>query len=413
MISKSLRICRLVRCRRSICSTPPPSLQICGKTYEGDEWTNITPKIISLTQRRLYQDAGNPIGLLTKTVQDHFSGFDFLQYPSPVVTIEDNFDSLLIPKDHVSRSRHDTYYVNKDLVLRCHTSAHQGHGLDQGSRQFVCVADVYRRDAIDSTHHPAFNQCEVFKLMDARNVMKHRPKRLDDCQEHYDEKASAATVNELKSGLESYIKRLFGSAEAEMRWVPAFFPFTHPSFELEILLKGKWIEVLGCGVVEHKLLANHGIHDQIGWAAGFGIERLAMIKYGIPDIRLFWSKDTGFTNQFKGLSAWESKTYKAISVFPQCYCDISFWLPGELCSSATENDFSSNDFYDLVRSVGGDLVEQVELIDDFFSQNMNRRSHCYRITYRSHEKTLTQTEANNIHKEIEKVAIDELKVKIR
>lgn len=366
-------------------------------------------------------DTGNPIGLVTRTVQDHFVGFDVLQYESPVVTLEENFDSLLIPKDHVSRSKHDTYYVNKESVLRCHTSAHQGHGLNRGYRRFVCVADVYRRDAIDSTHYPAFHQCEILKLLHddelktGRSVIKHHPKRLDDCQEQYDEEASAATVKDLKSGLESYVKRLLGSS-SEMRWVPAFFPFTHPSFELEILLRGKWMEILGCGVIEHKLLVNHGVHDQIGWAAGFGLERLAMLKYGIPDIRLFWSRDTGFTNQFQGLDAWQSKTYKSVSVYPQCYCDISFWLPEGQSSSSTdrcEDQFSPNDFYDLVRSVGGDLIEQVDLIDDFFNQKKNRRSHCYRITYRSYERTLTQGEVNSVHKLIEKTAAGELGVELR
>jgi phenylalanyl-tRNA synthetase alpha chain len=377
----------------------------------------VTPKIISLTERRLYLDAGNPIGLVTKTVQDHFTGFDVLQYLSPVVTIEENFDSLLIPKDHVSRSKHDTYYVNKDRLLRCHTSAHQAQGLDSGSRRFVCVADVYRRDAIDSTHYPAFHQCEIVKIMadhevgTGTNVMKHHPKRLDDCQEHYDEDASAAAVRDLKSSLESYVKLLLGSS-LEMRWVPAYFPFTHPSFELEILLRGKWMEILGCGVIEHKLLSNHQVHNQIGWAAGFGLERLAMLRYSIPDIRLFWSLDSGFTSQFRGLDAWEAKTYKSISMYPQCYSDISFWLPGQE-SQSQDQTFSSNDFYDLVRSVGGDLVEQVDLIDDFLNKSTNRRSHCYRITYRSYEKTLTHAEINSVHQLIGETAADKLKVELR
>lgn len=358
----------------------------------------------------MYRDAGNPIGLVTQTIHSHFSGFDVLDYPSPVVTVEDNFDSLLIPKDHVSRSKHDTYYVNKDLLLRCHTSAHQGHGLKGGSKKFVCVADVYRRDAIDSTHFPAFHQCEVLKLMTddemglGKNVIKKQSQREEDHQEDHDADAAAATVDDMKSSLESYVRKLLGQS-LEMRWVTAFFPFTHPSLELEILMKGKWLEILGCGVVEHKLLTNHGVDGHIGWAAGFGLERLAMLKYSIPDIRLFWSKDTGFTSQFKGLDAWQTVAYKPISVYPQCYCDVSFWLP--------DDEFSSNDFYDLVRSMGGDLVEQVELIDDFFNRKTNRRSHCYRITYRSHERTLTQTEVNAVHQLIGNTAVSELKVELR
>lgn len=393
--------------RRSFSSTSTP-LRICGQTYQTDEWTNVTPKIVSLTEGKLYQVPENPIGLVTRTIQDHFSDYDILDYPSPVVTVSENFDSLLVPKDHVSRSKHDTYYVNKDLLLRCHTSAHQGHGLERGSRKFVCVADVYRRDAIDSTHFPAFHQCEVLKVMDesetGQRVMRKHTERLDHCQEDHDEAASAATMRNMKSALESYVRRLLGPGLL-MRWVPAFFPFTHPSLELEIQLNGKWLEILGCGVVEHKLLTNHGVHRHIAWAAGFGLERLAMLKYAVPDIRLFWSTDSGFTTQFKGLDPWQQASYTPISVYPQCYADLSFWLP--------DDQFSSNDFYDLVRTVGGDWVEQVELIDEFLNKKTNRTSHCYRITYRSHERTLSQAEVNHVHDQIAKIATSELKVGVR
>ena len=134
-----------------------------------------------------------------------------------------------------------------------------------------------------------------------------------------------------------------------------------------------------------------------------------MLKYTIPDIRLFWSQDSGFLSQFKNAGPWDSITYKPISSYPQCINDMSFWLPSE---TGADSSFSPNDFYDIVRSVGGDIVEQVELIDDFTNKK-GRRSHCYRIVYRSCDRTLTQTEVNEIHKLIETTAVNELKVEIR
>jgi phenylalanyl-tRNA synthetase alpha chain len=379
-----------------------------GKEYQRDEWTNVTPKIISFCNRLLYKDKSNPIGLISAGIQEFFHDYDHFSYPDPVVTPEDNFDSLLIPKDHVSRSKSDTYYLNKDFLLRCHTSCHQGHCLKKGSRSFISIADVYRRDAVDRTHHPVFHQCEGLKLFEMTKKPVTIPQRRPEThQEHHSPGQVEVVVSDLKQTLESYVRKLLGK-EIEIRWVPAFFPFTHPSFELEILLKEDWIEILGCGVVENKLLINHGVTDSIGWAFGVGLERLAMIKYSIPDIRLFWSEDTGFTSQFKDMNdVWQTKTYKPVSTHPQCKSDISFWLPLD------QGDYTPNDFYDLARSIGGDIIEQIELVDDFLNKKTGRRSHCYRIIYRSHERTLTQREVNEVHAEIGKEATKRLCVDVR
>lgn len=399
-LSKSRVLCQPIV--NNTVSTEP--IIVLGQQFQRDDWTNITPKIISFCDRRLYEDTNNPIGLISAGLKDFFRDYDHFTYTNPVVSPEDNFDSLLIPKDHVSRSKSDTYYLNKDHLLRCHTSCHQGHCLKKGSRSFITIADVYRRDAVDRTHHPVFHQCEGFKLFDMKTSNSSKE---ETHQEHHDPVQVDFVVSDLKQTLESYIKRLLGG-NLEMRWVPAFFPFTHPSLELEILLKGEWIEILGCGVVQHELLVNHGVTDSIGWAFGVGLERLAMIKYAIPDIRLFWSRDTGFTSQFKGITdVWEDKVYKAVSTFPQCKSDLSFWLPPD------HEDYSPNDFYDLARTVGGDIIEQIDLIDDFLNKKTGRRSHCYRIIYRSHEKTFTQAEVNDVHGEIGNQAVKQFNVQIR
>lgn len=155
------------------------------------------------------------------------------------------------------------------------------------------------------------------------------------------------------------------------------------------------------------ILTNSGVEDRIGWAFGLGLERVAMCLYKIPDIRLFWSNDSGFLHQFKG-SHNDTVVYKPISQFPQCVNDISFWLPDQ-----QQQQYSNNDFYDLVRDIGGDIVEQVLLVDEFTHPKTGKKSHCYRIIYRHMERTLLQKEVNEIHKEIENVATVKLGVKIR
>lgn len=391
--------------------TYPPEITIFGKTYQTDEWTNVTPRILSLIGKRLYDTPSNPLQLISGGICDHFSNFDIFEFPSPVVSVHDNFDSLLIPKDHVSRGKSDTYYVNSNHLLRCHSSAHQNHCLQSGSRNFICIADVFRRDAIDSTHYPVFHQCEGFKILNHQNLgsgtypVTPVKKRTEFCQDYHNEHAVATASVHLHRSVESYVKRLLGD-ELKMRWVPAFFPFTHPSWELEIFHNNTWMEILGAGIVEHRILCVNGIYDSIAWAFGLGLERLAMVKYSIPDIRIMWSQDYGFLAQFKSLTPWDSYTFKPVSKFPQLINDISFWLP-------SQRDFCSNDFYDLVRSVAGDLVEQVDLVDEFTNQKTNKTSHCYRIYYRSHERTLSQDEISLVHKSVEETAKNQLNVEIR
>jgi phenylalanyl-tRNA synthetase alpha chain len=128
-------------------------------------------------------------------------------------------------------------------------------------------------------------------------------------------------------------------------------------------------------------------------------------------IRIFWSTDEGFLSQFRYDDPDYSKIikFKPVSAYPPCSNDISFWLPEDKEGVS----YSSNDFYDLVRDIGGDLVEQVKLVDEFKNKKTNKISHCYRIVYRSMERTLQQDEVNELHKKIEKTAVEMLSVKIR
>jgi len=340
---------------------------------------------------------------------------------SPVVSLEQNFDSLLVPKDHVSRSKSDSYYLNSSQMLRAHTSAHQSDLIKMGLDNFLVVGDVYRRDEIDSTHYPVFHQMEGVRLLGGKEICKMSQYPNHDLQmfensDRNDFKQAVHTFDaakilemDLKNCLSGLAKHLFGE-QIECRWVDCYFPFTHPSWELEVFYNGDWLEVLGCGVMEQEILAKAGVDNKIGWAFGLGLERLAMVLYSIPDIRLFWSRDTGFLSQFSEAGPDSKVVYKVTSKFPQCINDVSFWLPKV---QEGEELFSSNDFYDLVRDIGGDLVEQVKLVDQFNHPKKGLTSQTYRIVYRDMNKTLTQEEANAVHLAIEKAATDSLGVAIR
>lgn len=211
----------------------------------------------------------------------------------------------------------------------------------------------------------------------------------------------------LKQTITNLFQTLFPQASSlNSRWIDANFPFTHPSWEYEIEINGKWYELLGCGIMEHRVLENSGLNrDYIGWAFGLGLERIAMIMYGIPDIRLFWSKDSGFLSQFAFDDSNRSIQYKPISVYPQCINDLSMWMDKIIIDPL--------DFCDLVRSIGGDLIEQVVLIDQFYHQKKQRHSQTYRIIYRSMDRTLTKDEINLVHKDIENHCQRQFGVEIR
>lgn len=306
----------------------------------------------------------------------------------PVVSTKANFDDILIPADHISRSPNDTYYINPDTVLRCHTSAHQAELLRSSEANFLVTGDVYRRDTIDATHYPVFHQMEAVRVLSEE-----------------DWTAAGLTADELaekelKQSLEGLARHLFG--DVECRWVDAYFPFTHPSFELEIFFRGEWLEVLGSGVMEQPILDNNYKPGHKGWAFGLGLERWAMVLFDIPDIRLFWSDDPRITKQFKDGDL--TARFKPFSKYPPCFKDITFWLAPS---------FSENNFCELVRSIAGDLVEEVKLLDEFTHPKTSRTSHCYRIAYRSMERSLTDEEVNELQFQVRDQAAAKLGVELR
>lgn len=417
---------------RLLVSTTQPELKndvtVLGITYPRDNYTNVTEKILSHVGRNLYLQKHNPLSLVRQRIVNYFyktfvnsrgnPQFSVYENLSPVVSVKQNFDSLLIPENHPSRQKSDCYYINRGYLLRAHTTAHQSELIKSGLNNFLIVGDVYRRDEIDRTHYPVFHQMDAVRLKTKEQLFSNDPS-LNLFEEGNNIRATGENVkqachtleavklmeHELKSTLIGLAKHLFGS-EIKCRWVNVYFPFTEPSWELEVFHEGNWLELLGCGIMQQAILNAAGVQDRIGWAFGIGLERIAMCLYKIPDIRLFWSQDTGFLSQFETDDVNKNIVYKPVSQYPQCINDISFWLP-------QEKEFTSNDFYDLVRSVGGNLVEQVVLVDEFKHPKTGKTSHCYRIIYRHMEKTLTQSEVNAVHGEIENNARQHLGVTIR
>ncbi|EEC15866.1 phenylalanyl-tRNA synthetase, putative [Ixodes scapularis] len=401
------------------------TVTVDGKSYETDDQTNVTSRILGHTERKLHLQKCHPIQLLKRRIADFFTknyvnrrgnpNFSVYDRLSPVVTLEQNFDSLLVPKSHPSRCKSDSYYVNGSHMLRAHTSAHQVDLVKSGLDAFLVAGDVYRRDQIDRHHYPVFHQMEGVRLFSADQLFEGRAAARDGLELFEDGsrdeikqglhtmETAKLLEHSLKTCLQGLAKQLFGP-ETETRWVPTTFPFTHPSWELEARFQGDWLELLGCGIMEQEILYNAGAEQKVGWAFGLGLERIAMTLYKIPDIRAFWSTDPGFLSQFEHDDPYKPVSFKVLSSHPPCLADMSFWVP---------TDFAPNDFFDLVRSVGGDLVERVEPVDVFTHPKTRRTSHCFRVVYRHMERVMTQEEANVIHREVGKRAEERLGVELR
>ncbi|KAJ8490328.1 hypothetical protein OPV22_012049 [Ensete ventricosum] len=359
---------------------------------ESDPTNNVPDNIFSKIGLQLHRRDNHPIGILKNAIYDYFDtsySSKFVKFDDlcPIVSVQQNFDEVLVPADHVSRSYNDTYYVNADTVLRCHTSAHQAELLRDGHSYFLVTGDVYRRDSIDSTHYPVFHQMEGVRVFSP------------DEWEGSGADATSYAAMDLKKCLEGLARHLFGAVE--MRWVDTYFPFTNPSFELEIYFQERWMEVLGCGVTEQEILSRNGRKDCVAWAFGLGLERLAMVLFDIPDIRLFWSTDQRFTSQFSDGKL--GVKFKPFSKFPPCYKDISFWIT---------DSFTENNLCEVVRGIAGDLAEEVKLIDNFTNKK-GITSHCYRITFRSMERSLTDDEINHLQWNVREAVQNKLHVTLR
>jgi phenylalanyl-tRNA synthetase alpha chain len=173
---------------------------------------------------------------------------------------------------------------------------------------------------------------------------------------------------------------------------------------MEVEIKGRWVEVLGCGIMTDTIIKNLGLNpdEWSNWAFGFGLERLAIISMDLPDIRLLWSEDERVIKQLK-----LGNTFNQVSKYPPIIRDISFIV---------ENDFIPNDYFDLVREIAPDLVEEVSLLDKYENKEkfgINKISYAFRIIYRSLDRTLLSSEIDLIHQKLEKTTQEKFKAQLR
>ena len=241
---------------------------------------NIKSIDVTLPGKDISFGSRHPITITINNIIDILSNYGFTSVDG--LEIEDefhNFEALNISDNHPARDMHDTFYVSEDKLLRTHTSSVQIRSMlsSEPPLKIMTPGKVYRCDS-DPTHSPMFHQIEGL---------------------HIDENIN---FGHLKGTLINFIKEFFGK-EMEIRFRPSYFPFTEPSAELDIKFNGKWLEVLGCGMVHPNVLANVDIDNKkyTGFAFGLGIERLAMLKYSITDLRMFYENDISFLSQFKDL----------------------------------------------------------------------------------------------------------------
>ena len=244
------------------------------------------PTDVTLPGRRRGVGRLHPLTLVTQDIVRAFRKLGFVVADGPEVEDEYHcFDALNTPADHPARDTQDTFYVDAPgrPLLRTHTSSVQIRVLKQMPPpiRIIVPGRVYRRDNADATHNPTFHQIEGLYV--DRGV----------------------TVGDLKGTVEAVFRELLGS-DVRLRFRPHYFSYTEPSLEIDfsnalVRKLGKdWLEIAGCGMVHPQVLENAGCDPEVwsGWAFGFGIERIAMLRYGITDIRLFYENDVRFLRQF-------------------------------------------------------------------------------------------------------------------
>ena len=321
-----------------------------------------------------------------------YADFDILQVPE-IVQFDISFDLFNFPPDHPARSSSDTYFVDRDHILRTHTTVMWYYHLNLPDVKkkikmgqpvgALSYGKVFRRDEIDRFHFPVFHQIDGWYL----------------CRK----KDHVISIEDLKIVLLEIAKVVYGQ-NVKYRFNKDQFPYTDPSLEMEIEAGGRWLEVLGAGVVKGEVLSNFDVdpNEYNGWAFGPGLERLAMASMGVPDIRLFWSNDARVKNQLK-----LGNKFLEVSKYPPITRDISF---------VVDKSFVPNNYFDLIRDIGGDLVEEVKLLDRYENPEKfgkGKTSFTYRIVYRSSDRTLQVSEIDPLQAKIYELTASQFNAEVR
>ena len=219
----------------------------------------------------------HPLIQTTEEIIDLFLGLGYEIAEGPEIENDYyNFEALNIPPDHPARDMQDTFYLEGQYLLRTHTSPVQIRFLEDNPPpvRIVSPGRVYRRDAVDATHSPVFHQVEVLAIDEGLDF------------------------SHLRGSVMAFLKSFFG--DLPIRFRSSYFPFTEPSAEVDVQWRGKWLEVMGCGMVDPAVLEEMGIdpNKYSGFAAGLGVERFCMVKHEIDDIRKFYTSDLRFLEQF-------------------------------------------------------------------------------------------------------------------
>lgn len=250
------------------------------------ELKQTSSEVCSLDQQKSDSGHIHPMSQMIREIYEIFRsiGYDIAFGPE-LETEYYNFDSLNVPADHSSRDMQDTFWVKPDLknptseklLLRTHTSSVQIRYMEKHKPPFKVIMPgrVFRNEATDATHEANFLQLEG--LCVGKNV----------------------TMKDLKGLLEYFFEKFFGE-NVQVRFRPSYFPFVEPGVEVDVFTKGKWMEVMGAGMVHPKVLAGVNVdpEEYRGFAFGLGLDRFAMIKYGIPDVRMLYQPDLRIFNQF-------------------------------------------------------------------------------------------------------------------
>ena len=241
--------------------------------------TRIAAETLDVTAAPLGVPMGHRHPLITTTeeIVDLFCGLGYQVEEGPEVeTDHHNFTALNIPPEHPARDMQDTFYLQDNLLLRTHTSPVQIRHLENNPPPVRIVAPgrVYRRDAVDATHSPVFHQVEVLAIDEGLDF------------------------SHLRGRVMQFLKAFFG--DLPVRFRASYFPFTEPSAEVDVQWRGRWLEVMGCGMVDPAVLEGLGLDPDrwSGFAAGLGVERFCMVRHGIDDIRRLYTSDLRFLDQF-------------------------------------------------------------------------------------------------------------------
>lgn len=254
------------------------------QTLQAAQWENKLQKEsidVTLPGCGMDQGAWHPITLTLQRIQDIFSQWGFQIIEGPEIETEYyNFTALNIPENHPARAMHDTFYFDDGRLLRTHTSPMQIRVMEKNPPplRVIVPGRVYRCDR-DATHSPMFHQVEGL-LVD-----------------------KGVSFADLRGLMELFLKAFFERDDLQVRFRASYFPFTEPSAEVDIRFpeNDRWLEILGCGLVHPTVLSQVGVDPNVysGFAFGMGVERLAMLRYGVDDLRLFFTNDLKFLGQFK------------------------------------------------------------------------------------------------------------------